>query len=154
MTPCSPVKVKRRFGRIYTHFCSRRVNRARNQLCLLPASCSFLVWFNFRQWWWRRGAPPKHQVLSELYSVTTQNTILSVIIEVRTSNPICRTRSNYDATKADGFVLREIPAGCISVTLQECSPGKLDVFLCSILMKEVRLCSLRDNSFLFCVRQA
>jgi hypothetical protein len=65
VTPCSPLKVNRRFGETYSlHLQGRRISRARNQHkedtkqgC---STCWFLIWLIIRPYCWRRYVPPKH----------------------------------------------------------------------------------------------
>jgi hypothetical protein len=75
--PCSPERA-RRFGRTYRlHHQGQRVSQARNsRTCCLLLLVSCLT---FRPWWWKWYVPPKLQVVSELYDVTTQKSVLFII---------------------------------------------------------------------------
>jgi hypothetical protein len=60
ITPYSPLKVNRCFGRDYRlHFQGRRITRTRNHLCFPPA---FMLLFSLTfswTWKWRGHVPPK-----------------------------------------------------------------------------------------------
>jgi hypothetical protein len=49
--------------------------------------CWFLVWLRLSPWRWRQYVPPKCHALSKLQSITTQKTVLFILIAMRTSNP-------------------------------------------------------------------
>jgi hypothetical protein len=97
-TPCSPLKVNRRFGgTCRLHLQSRKISRARhqrgsrrqNRRCLLPAYLLVLADFFLRPWKWRRYATPKRRLqLSRLHGVISQKMVLFITTAVRASNPI------------------------------------------------------------------
>jgi hypothetical protein len=70
---CSLLKVYRRFGGT----CRTRLQ----QLCLLPASCWFLVRLILRPWRWRRHVPPKHRLIfNGLHDVISQKIEFFILI--------------------------------------------------------------------------
>jgi hypothetical protein len=75
VTPCSPLKINRRFGGKYRSACH-----------LL--SRWFLGLLIFRPWRWRRYVPPKRRLaLTGLHCVMSQKIVLFITTAVRTSNP-------------------------------------------------------------------
>jgi hypothetical protein len=79
-TPCSPLKVNRRFGGTYRLYLQgRRVSRARNQ-CEISWQAE-----KFRRW--RRYIPPKRRLtFNGLHGVISQKTVHFIITAMRTSN--------------------------------------------------------------------
>jgi hypothetical protein len=77
ITPCSKLKVNRRFGGKYRlHLQGRKISWARNQ--------SESRW---QAWRWSRYVPPKRQqTFNGLHGVICQKIALFIIIAVRTSN--------------------------------------------------------------------
>jgi hypothetical protein len=77
ITPHSPQKVNQNFGgKCRPHFQGRRIIRARNQLCLLPASFWFLAWLIFGPED-EGDVPPKRRLnFNGLHGVIWQNTEL------------------------------------------------------------------------------
>jgi hypothetical protein len=62
ITPCSPLKVNRRFG-----------GTCRLQQSFLPSSLWFLAWFILQSWRWRRHVPPKRLLtFNGLHAVVSQ----------------------------------------------------------------------------------
>jgi hypothetical protein len=49
------------------------------QAVLVACIWWFLAWLPIPPWWWMRYVPPKRLALSELYSVTTQKTVLLTV---------------------------------------------------------------------------
>jgi hypothetical protein len=92
LTPCSPLKVNRRFGGIYClHLHRRRISRTRNQhesRWQAEPGGWFLVWLNPQPWKWGLYIPPKRQLtVNGLHGVISQKIVLFITTAVRTSNP-------------------------------------------------------------------
>jgi hypothetical protein len=85
VTPCSPLKVIRRFGgACHLHLQGQRISQAINQRenrwQTLLSRC-FLVWLILRPWRWRRHAPPKRRLtFNWLHGVISQKTDLFITI--------------------------------------------------------------------------
>jgi hypothetical protein len=75
ITPCSPLKVNRRFGRTYRlNLQCRRISRAFHLACHL-LSRWFLARLILRSWRWKPYAPPKRRLSSNgLHGVISQKT--------------------------------------------------------------------------------
>jgi hypothetical protein len=99
ITPCSPLKISRRFG-VTCRFRlqARRINQARYQheagvasrtLVAIPASCMlYLALLILRPRSWRRHVLPKHRLtFNGQHGVMCQKTGLFSTTAVRTSNP-------------------------------------------------------------------
>jgi hypothetical protein len=88
ITPCSPLKVKRRFGGTHRlHLQDRRICQARNKHeAGRKQSCDWpILW----SWRWRRYVPPKRRLaFNELHDILSQKTELFITTALRTSNPI------------------------------------------------------------------
>jgi hypothetical protein len=89
MTPCSPVKVSRRFGGMYTFSGSNNKpnkkpakSRQQSELCLLSAWLSFLPWRRRL-----RGPPKRLLTFIGLHGTTSQKRELFTADVVRTSSP-------------------------------------------------------------------
>jgi hypothetical protein len=96
-TPCSPLKVNRRFGGIYRlHFHCLKISRARNQREIrwqTELSRWFLARHIFRPWRWRRYVPPKRRLtFNGLHSIMSQKMVLFITTVVSISNPTCDWR--------------------------------------------------------------
>jgi hypothetical protein len=78
----SSLKVNPHFERICRiHRKGWRISQARNQVCLLPASCWFLAGLTLRTWRWRRHVPPKRRLtFSGLYCVLFLKTGLLLML--------------------------------------------------------------------------
>jgi hypothetical protein len=90
-TPCSPLKLNRRFGGICClHLQGRRISPARNQhesTWQAELSCWFHAWL-IRAWRWRQHVHPKVQLtFNGLHGVISQKIELFITTAVRTSNP-------------------------------------------------------------------
>jgi hypothetical protein len=86
--PCSPLKVNRRFGRIYNlHLYGRWIDQSRNH----PLPGWFLARLILRPWRWNRRVIPKCLLLfNGLHGVISQKIVLFIITAVRTSYPTQR----------------------------------------------------------------
>jgi hypothetical protein len=83
ITPCSPLKVSRRFG--------GNISRQQREplFCLLPASCWFLTWLILWHWRGRRHVSAKRQSTSNgLHGVICHKVGLFITTGVTTSSPI------------------------------------------------------------------
>jgi hypothetical protein len=72
VTLCSSETAKRFWVTCRLNLQGRKASKATNQ----PDVCWFLDWLSFRPWRWRRYVPPKRRVLSELYGVTPQMSLV------------------------------------------------------------------------------
>jgi hypothetical protein len=90
-TPCSPLKVNRRFGGTYRlHLQREIISRTRNQLVaachLLSRWC--LARIILRLWRWGRYVPPKRRLaFNGLHCGMSQKIVLFITTAVITSNP-------------------------------------------------------------------
>jgi hypothetical protein len=80
ITPCSPSKINRRFGRPY------RLHLQQSSACHLHSRW-FLARLIFLPWIWRRYVPPNRRLtFNGLHDVISQKIVLFITTAVRTSN--------------------------------------------------------------------
>jgi hypothetical protein len=89
ITPWSPLKFNRRFGRTYRlHLQGRRISRARNQRSFPPAFTLVSYRLILRPWRWRRYVPPKRRLtFNGLYGVISHKMVLFISTAEKTSYP-------------------------------------------------------------------
>jgi hypothetical protein len=69
ITPCSPLKIKRRCGGTQLQLYGRRASQAKNQheaggkQSIIGCACWFLAWLALRPWRWRRRVAPERWLI-------------------------------------------------------------------------------------------
>jgi hypothetical protein len=111
MTPCSLLKVNRRFGGTYRlHLQGRRIRRASNQRESRRQAEQgwFLARLILRPWRWRQYVTPKRRLtFTGLHGVISQKIVLFITTALRTSNP----SSTY-------LIIRVVPSSILTLTVR------------------------------------